>query len=354
MPLRLFLLPLLLLSFLAVGPLAGLQIHQLDPARHDRFIDGTFPASPAPHPALWTGAADLSGVGWSVSNPSMGLALISPRHFVGAAHHRPAIGAQIRFRATDGTLRTYTHARFYHLKNSKGENTDLFIGELAEPIPASHGIPFYPVLQTTEAALTGQEILVYGRGDGGSPRIGRGVIQGFSDSLGGAANDTRNYRFEYASRRARQDDSHGEIGDSGSPSFRIAHGLLTITGIHSAIAQGSSLLNGTTVTTYDSFILHYRDQIDAHLAPTGYRLTIAPLPGTTSLRISSFQQQDAIVTLHVENSSALPYDIEGSTDLQNWQTLAASHTGVTWTGPAPSGTEQYFWRLVLYPLPAGQ
>jgi hypothetical protein len=339
-----------LLLILASVHLQALQIHDFDGNRHYRFVEGTFPAAPVQNGGLWARTGDLSGVGWSANDSRMGFALISPQHFVGANHFRPSAGSQIRFRAADGQIRSYTYARFYNIKNEEGENTDIFIGELAEPIPASHLIPFYPVYNASELVLVGREILVYGRGDAG-PRIGRGVIRGFGNSLGGGLNDTRNYSFEYVQRRAQESDAHGETGDSGSPSFIEVDGMLTVTGVHSAIAQSNHLRNGTTVTTFDSFLLPYRDQIDTHLAHSGYRLTMAPLGAAHGLRIAALQREGKRVTLHLENPAELPYDVQRSEDLLNWITVETSRTGATWAEDLPNDGKQVFWRLVRYSLP---
>ncbi len=228
------------------SPLAGLQLHDYDPGRHDRFIAGTFPDDPEPNPKLLVSAADFAGVSWSADKPEQSFALISLRHFVGANHFRPATGSQIRFLGPDGEVRSYTYEKFYNIQNEDGEDTDLFVGELSEDIPESHGIPFYPVLDKPEAELEGREILVYGRGHN-EPRVGRGEIAGFGDSFGGGGppfqylplNDTRNYTFEYRENSAGTDDAYLELGDSGSPSFIIFEGEPTVSGIHSALANNS-------------------------------------------------------------------------------------------------------------------
>lgn len=340
-------------------PLSALQIHQYEKQRHLRFEEGSYPDEPAVNAGLWAAEQVLHGVGWSVADNRKSFALISPRHFVGANHFRPAAGSHIRFLSLDGRLHTYTCEKFYNIKNARGENTDLFIGELSEAIPASHKIPFYPVLDIAESGLIGRDIVVYGSGQSG-PRIGQGRIARFGDSfgvslIGSPLNDTRNYSFDYVQSAASPDDSYGEVGDSGSPSFIVADGMLTVAGIHSAILQTNLPGSGAITTTYDSFILHYRDQINEHLAHTGHRLILAPVE-ERDLRITSVHLTSSGILLHVHNPAQIPYDVQRTTDLgaQNWETVGPSRTGSTWTGPLLPESDTGFWRLMSYPLPVAQ
>lgn len=341
-------------AFLLAAALVGfchqssaLQIHQYSQQRHLRFDPGSFPAAPAPNETLWVKQHNFHGVGWSANDTRKGFALITPRHFVGANHFRPSTGSQVKFFSADGQVRSYTYSKFYRIKNRNNENTDIFIGELSEEIPASHGVPLYPLLDRPELELIGSQIIVYGCGQSG-PRIGRGMIEIFSHTFpaGIALNDTRNYSFVYRNATASQDDAYGEIGDSGSPSFVATDGLLALTGIHSAIVQTTP-----TTTTFDSFLLHYKDQINDHLAATGHQLTLAPL-GDTSLGISEVARINDEIVLHIVNPAGLPYDVLRSPeiDIPEWELIATSQTASTWTGAIPPGTDRYFWKLIRYPL----
>ena len=346
------------------SPLAGLEVHDYDPGRHDRFIAGTFPGNPEPNPGLWVNDADFAGVGWSADDSRKSFALISPRHFVAANHFRPPTGSQILFLGPDGEVRSYTYEKFHNIQNEGGENTDLFIGELSEDIPKSHGIPFYAVLDKPEAELEGMEILVYGRGND-EPRVGRGEIAGFRDSFGGGGppiqdgplNDTRHYTFEYRENSAGTDDAYLEMGDSGSPSFIIFEGEPTVSGIHSALEDNSTPVQDR-FTSFDSFILHYRDQFDAHMSNTGHQLTL--VPGTdendndedsseddTTLAITGITVADGSVILTIDNSSGDPYTVLRTHDLHSdeWEAVATDVTGDTWTGTVPDNTPKMFWRL---------
>jgi hypothetical protein len=331
----------------------GLQIEGYNSLRHDRFVAGTFPEAPIVNPDLWAAAYDFAGVGWSEQDPAKGFALITPQHFVGANHFKPPLGSPIRFVGRDGQVRIYTVAKFYQLKNGSGEDSDIFVGELTAPIPADHGVPLYPMLDLPESALVGRSIVVYGRGFS-EPRVGRGKVKQFADAFpsGITLNATRNYSFEHVNRTAALDDCYGEIGDSGSPSFFIVDGMLAVAGTHAAIQQVSGILGRVTTTTFDSYVPHYRVQIDQLIAATGYRTTLAPV-GEDVLSIRSIQLDDDQVTLSIANPSGAPYDVQRAADLAgSWETVQIAATGEAWTGPVPEGAERMFWRLMRYPLPA--
>ena len=69
-------------------PLAALNLRVYTPSAHLRM--NGFPGNPAVNHAFLnpggaeSGWLDLTGVGWSVQNPTQQLTLVSPRHFVGA------------------------------------------------------------------------------------------------------------------------------------------------------------------------------------------------------------------------------------------------------------------------------
>src|SRR5262245_25036627 len=79
-------------------------------ARYDRFASG-YPAAPVPNTsASFIGSPyDLSGIGWETANPTFSVALVSPRHFIGAAHVGYAAGSQLSFfDPVSNVVRTYT------------------------------------------------------------------------------------------------------------------------------------------------------------------------------------------------------------------------------------------------------
>ena len=342
-----------LLLFLPHFSLNGLQFQEFDPERHQVFAEGTFPNAPELNASLWAAPRNFSGVGWSAGDTRKNFALISPRHFVGANHFRPSLGSEIHFRGLDGTIRTSTYERFYPIKNEANENTDLFIGELAEPIPASHEIPFYPVYGGDESELIGQEIFVYGWGTDG-PRVGRGVINGFADSFqpGSILNDTRNYSFTYRSWNAGVDDVFGEVGDSGSPSFVAIDGMLVLVGIHSTISFEHDPELGESVITYDSSVSAYRDQIEMHLASGDQRLLQTPLPAT-DFQVGSIELSGNEVVFLIINPAQIPYDVERTDELAAgiWETVAIAQIEPVWHGNFMENDARLFWRFRRYALP---
>lgn len=248
-------------------PAHGLSIRVYDPARHDRFSSG-YPGSPAVNTNFHADYYDFSGVGWNAADPNQSFTLISPKHFVGANHFKPGIGATVTFQARDGALRSFTVVNLYNITNTAGQNTDLFLGELNREVVPCDDITFYPILNAgSEANYVGKELLVYGK----TARVGKGNINAFQDFggdpiTGGAGiNNTRAYNFSYLNATGSPDDCHAEGGDSGSPSFVATNGELFVVGVHTAI-----LTTALTVATFDTFVPHYLDQIGGILGQQGF------------------------------------------------------------------------------------
>ena len=256
-------------------PLVGqaLVIRGFDPVVHNRFSSG-YPGNPVENPNFFQADFDFSGVGWDASNGHRSLALVSPRHFVGANHFQPAVGATLNFFNSNGELRSFTVGSIFNVRNESNEVTDLFVGELVETIGAGDALSFYSLPDFPgEAAYLGQELLVYGR----SARVGLGIVDSFltfgADPVtsGAGINDTRSYLFNYDEMGGGRHDAHGESGDSGSPSFIVMQDRLTLVGTHMGIVIGPTFVN-----TYDVFIPHYVDEINAIMAGAGYQLSIIP------------------------------------------------------------------------------
>ncbi len=242
--------------WVALGAAPGLALEfdnggVFDPARHERFLPGSFPAAPAPNPDFFLASheAELSGVGWQTDYTVKKAALISPLHFLNASHF--PLGGSIGFLGRDGRLHSYAIAR-----NDK-VSEDIAIGTLAEPIPVEDGVHFFPVVPVVGAEQVGREVLYVGRAPGGSAfAAGRTAIRhsfGSSDSL-----DSRGVDPQRA-----QDRVHGVTGDSGSPSFVDAGGFLGLLGHHFA--------------SYNDLYVGYgpaRDAVDDRLAGDGYLLDV--------------------------------------------------------------------------------
>ncbi|MGK0186228.1 MAG: hypothetical protein ACI9R3_002011 [Verrucomicrobiales bacterium] len=242
-----------MVGYLLMSPVNALTIRQYEPSRHD-YVEN-YPESPRTNAAFFLQGVDLSGIGWSASDPQKHFGLVSPKHIVGANHFKPGVGTTVRFLNRSGTVKSYGLLKQHPIVNAQGEPTDLFLGELENPIPDSDAITCYPYLNLlNEAAYNGKELVVVGK----QSRIGNGTIAGFldfgGDPLTGATgvNPTRAYQFAYA-LAGGSDDCHAEPGDSGSPSFAVTERGLAIVGIHTAIV---SALGQTS--SVDTFVPHYQ------------------------------------------------------------------------------------------------
>lgn len=155
------LIPILLVYSLPVGQALALQIRNYSSARHDRFTG--FSSAPVANASFMHGGVDLTGVGWDSTYVLRQFTLVSPRHFVGANHFRPPIGAAIRFVSADGTVRSSTVQSLSTIPNAGGQATDLLVGRLSTPFLPASGVRFLPChLLDTEAAYIGQTLGVLG------------------------------------------------------------------------------------------------------------------------------------------------------------------------------------------------
>ena len=253
-------------------PAAALQIRNFNPASHERLLN--FPSNPTLNPAFLNPGGnlanlpDLTGVGWSTQNTLQQFTLVSPRHFVGANHFRPAVGSVVRFLASDNSIHDYTIAATSGILNDDGSTSDVFLGELTGDVPVTSGIRPLPYLNlATEAAYTGEPLVVLGQ----PARGGRGTAGSVSDFggdpiTGGAGIKTRAFTFTYGPAGS-VDDAKAEGGDSGSPSFAIRSGQLALVGTHTAVLSAL----GTT-TTYDTLVPHYASRLNSAMEAQGYHL----------------------------------------------------------------------------------
>ncbi len=239
------------------------EIRDYDPPRHDRFTG--FPEAPAWNDAAWFGSRDYSAVGWSTVNPRFQYALVSPRHFVYAAHNAPVGGTILRFLDKQGNLVERGIAAREVIRNADGTATDLALGTLDAPVGESVG--FFPVLNLpSDSAYPGTELVVFGW----DARAGRSVFDGFHDGVISGTGETRLYKFLYRKNGGSGDDIYLVHGDSGSPTFGLAGGAPALVGTHSAAAE-----NTVTRTSYDTFVPAYLAQLDAAMDPLGHRITRA-------------------------------------------------------------------------------
>ncbi len=261
--------------------LAGI-IDGYSPARHDRFTPGTFPAGtpPTPNGTFYQSGFDFSGVGWvpGAGPSTMQFAMVSPTHFICAQHFLPGLGTTVAFRAKDGSYQTRTVALQTQIVG------DVAIGELSSALPQGvNGIASYPIGVGPNSAFLGKEILMFEQ----QGRVGRNISGIFDNqNIGnGATNiigsdyDT-NLNFDgFGTLGPPTDEMVVTGGDSGSPTFLIHGGQISLLGHHVFQYQSGS----TPVGTGDSFLPSYVPQIAAELLLDGFVLGTVPVPEPSSM-----------------------------------------------------------------------
>lgn len=267
-------------------PVLTLPVHALDirvynAAVHDRFTG--YPSFPVMNPGFLYDASKFTGVGFHTTQGHLQFALVSPRHFLCADHVKPSPGHIVRFVAADGSVVQRTVTGTTTLNADNPGITDLSLGTLDSPLPASvKPLPYLNL--ANEEDYEGKEIVVFGYGviSGTILRAGKGEISGIGnldgDGPGGSYGNTRVAEFVYSGAGTDPDDAHFTLtgGDSGSPSFVMEGGQPALTGIHFTV--GSS---GSDVHNFDTFVPHYAGDLDLLLAPSGYRMRPAIFTPTT-------------------------------------------------------------------------
>jgi len=231
--------------------LQALQVTTYSNTVNDRFSSG-FGTNPVANANTnFVGAGyDWSGVGWSTtthaSNSHKGFGFISPQHYLVATHYGGA--ANIRVQQNDGTVATGSQRGVTNtgFGLTLGGVPDLSVGALSQVVVDPSKIARYGVLDLNSsstanslAAYTGQNLLVYGRGDPGasnSPRIAQSSISSASSTIYQANNG---YMITKTTTYTLVD------GDSGSPTFAVwtnANGAkeLSIIGNNAAVDVGNS------------------------------------------------------------------------------------------------------------------
>jgi hypothetical protein len=263
---RTFVLALLLSDAATVE---ALVVREYDPSRHERFSTG-FPLNPVRNDSFFLSDFDFSGVGWvRDASAKTNLTLISPQHFVGAAHTRFFPGLTVDFLNRLGELKSYTVSALHTIPNADGgRNSDLFIGTLSEPIPVADEIGFYPLLRLPqESDYEAQPVIVYGEGG----RVGTGVIDSvYRYDLGITAGMHVANRFTDLISGG-PDDAYQVSADTGSPSFVVADGRLALVGTMSV-----NVRTGNPVLNQDMFVPRYLDSLNDEMASTPFRVTTIP------------------------------------------------------------------------------
>jgi hypothetical protein len=237
---------------------ADLQVQTYEPNRQDRFYVGA-DKNFVGQAFDWSGVGQTSSGTWAT--------MISPTYFLSAAHFHPGAGEVLTFHQDNdpsGPTFQYTVSSFGFQTNLSGVPSDLWLGKLETPIPASTPINYFPVLELpNESDYVGQLIYVNGKPN----RVGRNIIDRIT-----IANEptipkstlSMEYDFNTTSGLGA-DECYLISGDSGGPSFIDFNGQLALVGIHyynggSASGPDVALISG------DSFVPYYIDQLNTNMA----------------------------------------------------------------------------------------
>lgn len=277
----------------------AIQIRSYSAERHDRFTG--FPDAPAWNDAAWFGSRSFSGVGWAPADHDnkRQFALVSPLHIVCATHYQPGLGTFIRFLNSDGVAVNRSVTSLMPVKNDLGQNTDLTLATLSSPLLSSDKVAHLAYLNLAdESAYLGTSLTVFGW----QAKAGTGMISGFDDLVEPSINKTRMMEFEYLMQSGDQDDSYLESGDSGSPTLAMAGGTPALVGLHTAVNE--SLLMRTS---YDTFVPHYLDKLNALMAADGYQMTPGhPLEASATTTPTQWRKANpGTCRFDIKNASAI-------------------------------------------------
>ncbi len=240
----------------------ALELMDYGPALHDRFHAG-------PDGAFIGSGLDFSGVGKVTFSPTGGslnrwATMISPTFFLSSRHSHPRPGDEVTFLATNDPAGPSHTALVddwigYTLRTGD-EESDLWLGRLAEPIPDAAGVARYPIRPSDDPSdYVGAEVFVYGLPD----RVGRNTIGRIETVLLQDTMDTAHRTvvmvYDFSEAGVGADEAWLMPGDSGGPTFRLADGELTLVGIHyfSVAGYGQTL----PPRSADSFVPAYFDQL---------------------------------------------------------------------------------------------
>lgn len=270
---RLFVLALLAASVTIASTSSAAIFDTFDSTRHNRFSSGTMP-----NPTFLLDEADLSGLGGRA-------ALISPRHFITAAHTigSLAIPFTATFRGSDGTERSYTSTVAQDL-------TTTFINDMGVITTAPSDVRVFtlspgdivaPEITPIAIALgspgdfIGRELFALGQNN----QAGRNVI----DAVGVATFDNESrptvntvFSFDTASNGGTGGLGGDEIGlisgDSGFQSLIVVNGEVALLGAHFGISDPASAGLRNQYDSFSSLLSPYFDQLNAIVTADGQSL----------------------------------------------------------------------------------
>jgi hypothetical protein len=269
---------LILTLGLTVLPASALDVFKFDPAINLRFAHGTYAdVRLDENPTFLLAGHDLSGLGWEPGN--FGVTLISPRHFLTAAHVAPQPGATVSFCNRDGITKHYVVESLYVVQHGPGISTDLVLGRLAAAIPAADRVGYFPTLLLPASAdYLGLKVFTFGNYQScGTNTIARwGSFDVLPFARGDHVPDDIMLVMEWHQLPGQ---AQAQGNDSGSPTFVLREGQLAIVGTHSAVN-----VSQMPYLTFDVLIPAYYSQIRARLALDGYAFGNAATAAPASAR----------------------------------------------------------------------
>jgi hypothetical protein len=254
------------------------DINGYSPAHNDRFSSGfpTAPVSNTNNPAFILPGADLSGVGWDVGNPIHSFTMISPVHFIAAAHF-PFSNEAVRFLDSAGNV-----VNDVVVSATPVAGSDVLLGKLQNPVPST--VKFYPIPQGPDAVFLDRDIYPYGQfnpsnpqnaGYSNSPHVGHNNVTSIQDNSG-----TRIFTYDY--NPLLQDEYYLVSGDSGGPTFLPTgpNQLALLGGHYANTSPIGDPYHAPTLGDFsaDTFLPFYVDQLNNLMQPDGYSVTLVPVP----------------------------------------------------------------------------
>jgi hypothetical protein len=248
---------------------------------------------PVSNPDFIASAYNWSGVGWDRANPERSIAMISPQHFVGANHWQIPVGNTISFLNNYGELKSYTVEGYSVLESTDKNVThtaDLVLGRLSAPIQQADNICYYSVPDADNAQTSwfdadwyiGKQIVSYGK----TARAATNNIDSFAYASSWSNDESDNqtfsalFDFHKTDSASYPDEAGLEPGDSGSPSFMIWDGQITLVGTHFAINDTDPDIR----INADSFVPYYISALNTAMDGSGYSVSaISVIPEPSGL-----------------------------------------------------------------------
>jgi len=249
-------------------------IHGFDPSRHERFLeDGSA------NPGFLVPESQLSGiaVGRGV--------LISPRHYVAAAH---VSTPSVTFRGSDGLLRSYSSVASQTLQTNVAEEgnvaSDIIVYTLGEDVDPA--ITPLPIAVGSIGSFPGQVFYAFDQ----FGRAGRNIIESVEQvEFTSGDGDSIAVRFSYdtfdnGGTGGVGADEIGLLGsDSGFQAIIRVGDQLGVIGTHMGIdvPAGNVAENGDRYDSYSTLLAAYESELQSIVSASGHqlnRLTITAIP----------------------------------------------------------------------------